>query len=396
MITVEEALQLIENNRTDLGDESIALTLAKGRILAEDLKTDRALPPYDRVTMDGIAINHEGYLTTEKKLRISGIAPAGAPQATLINPKDCLEVMTGAVLPRGADTIIRYEDLKIKDGHAAVNSDTVVKGMNVHTAGSDIKQDKLLLEKGIKLRPAEVGIAASIGKHKLLVKKNPKTVLLSTGDELVDIDVTPEAHQIRKSNTYTIASLLADWGISADQVHLPDDKQIIMDKLKTILSEYDLVILTGGVSKGKFDFIPTAMVDLGVKQIFHKIKQRPGKPIWFGKKEKTTVFGLPGNPVSSYVCARKYVFHWLQKSLQSQPENTMMARLASDVNFAPELHYYLPIRLHTSSEGILLAEPCKGNGSGDFVNLKNTNAFMELPRGKALFRAGEVYPTLLI
>lgn len=396
MISVQDSLRHIDSNVINLGTESLPLTQAQGRILAEKLITDRPLPPYDRVTMDGIAINYEGFLRTNKTIRISGIAPAGAPQASLSCPEECVEVMTGAVLPIGTDSIIRYEDLDIKDGYATVNIDTVVKGKNVHTIGSDIDKNKLLLEEGCKLGPAEIGIAASIGKHQLVVKKIPRTVVLSTGDELVDIDVIPQAHQIRRSNTYTISSLLSTWGIAAEQVHLPDEKQIILDKLKMILEDYDLVVLTGGVSKGKFDFIPDALVELGVKQIFHKVKQRPGKPIWFGRKENTIVFGLPGNPVSSFVCARKYIFHWLRKSLKCHTENVLIARLASDVSFAPDLHYYLPVSLYTSADGILLADPYKGNGSGDFVNLKNINAFLELPRGKDSYKVGEAYPVLTI
>lgn len=396
MITIQEALEIIEYNAIDLGHELIPLQESGSRILAEDLHSDRPLPPYDRVTMDGIAINYNGFKETAGSLEVTGIAPAGAPQATLDSPKACLEVMTGAVLPKGADTIIRYEDVNIRDGLAHVLIDTVVKGMNVHTQGSDIEENALLLKTGSRIRPQEIGIAASIGKHRIQVKKNPKTIILSTGDELVDIHQTPESHQIRRSNSYTNTRLVAQWGIKADQLHLPDDEGIILEKLEYILVHYDLVILTGGVSKGKFDFIPKALKELGVQQLFHKVRQRPGKPIWFGRKDNTIVFGLPGNPVSSFVCARKYIFHWLHKSQQTQASSNMYARLASDVTFKPDLHCFLPVSVSTNEEGILQAEVFPGNGSGDFANLKNANAFIELPRGKDLFLAGEIYPILAV
>ena len=394
MITVQDALQLIEDNKVDLGTESLALSQSQGRILAENIFADRPLPPYDRVTMDGIAINYEGYLKSTNILRIAGIAPAGVPQTTLSDPQECVEVMTGAVLPIGADTIIRYEDLQIENGFAKVLLEKVVHNKNVHQKGSDVEVNTLLIASNTRIRPHEIGIAASVGKHYVSVKKNPKTVIISTGDELVDINQLPAAHQIRRSNTSTISSLLSQWNIAADQVHLPDDKNIILSKLESILDNYELVILTGGVSKGKFDFIPTAMTELGVEQLFHKLKQRPGKPLWFGRKSDIVVFGLPGNPVSSFVCTRKFIFHWLQKSLGSI-KAVLLARLISDVTFKPDLHYFLPIHLSTSAEGVLYAHPNKGNGSGDFVNLKNVNAFMELPRGKEVFKAGEVFPVLL-
>jgi len=396
MITVQEALELIERNAIDLGKEIIPLQESESRILAEDLHADRPLPPYNRATMDGIAINYDGYLKTNGILRVSGVAPAGTPQAKLDRPEECLEIMTGAVVPEGADTVIRYEDIEIKDANAHVLVDKISKGKNIHIQGSDIHKDALLLASGSRIRAQEIGIAASIGKHQIQVKKNPKTIILSTGDELVDIHETPLSHQIRRSNSYTNSSLLSFWGINPEQLHLADDENIIREKLSDILKHYDLLVLTGGVSKGKFDFVPKALKDLGVQQIFHKVQQRPGKPLWFGRKDDTIVFGLPGNPVSSFACARKYVFYWLEKSLSVNAGPTMIAQLASDFTFKPDLHYFLPVRVSSNNQGILQARVFKGNGSGDFVNLRDANALMEIPQGKEIFKSGEAYPILLL
>lgn len=396
MISVNEALALIESNSINLGEELISLQKCGSRILAEGFYADRALPPYNRATMDGIAVNYNGYLKANGKLKVSGVAPAGAPQAKLEKPEDCLEVMTGAVVPQGCDTVIRYEDIDIKDGYAHILVDNIVKGKNIHEKGSDIKKDALLLESGSRIRGQEIGIAASIGKHQVQVKKNPRTMILSTGDELVDIHETPLSHQIRRSNSYAISSLLSYWSIQSDQLHLGDDEKLIRENLSDTITNYDLLILSGGVSKGKFDFVPKALKDIGVRQIFHKVLQRPGKPLWFGRKDNTIVFGLPGNPVSSFVCARKYIFHWLEKSLSVKAGPSMMAQLATDFRFKPDLHYFLPVTVSSNNLGILQAQVFQGNGSGDFVNLKDANAFMELPQGKEMFQAGEAYPILML
>jgi len=394
MISVTAALQHISQNTLNLGEESIPSTQARGRILAEPISTDRPIPPYNRVTMDGIAVYFDGCINSKNGIKIEGIAAAGAPQMTLQNANNCLEVMTGAVLPIGTDTVIRYEDLDINDGIVTIRLPELVKGKNIHYQGSDKEQGITLLEEGILIRPQEISIAASLGKAQVLVKKLPKTTIISTGDELIDVHLQPKPHQIRKSNSYSIASLLSSWGIEAQIRHLTDDKTEIRNQLNEVLLESDLVILSGGVSKGKFDFIPEVLEELRVKAIFHKIKQRPGKPLWFGRNENTVVFGLPGNPVSSFVCARKYIFHWLNETLAVRTDSPVYASLVEDVIFNPDLHYFLPVSVSSNDKGIMIAKPCQGNGSGDFINLLNTNALMELPQGKKVFRAGEIYPVL--
>ncbi len=392
MITVQQALDFIGENKSDLGTERIPFHTAMGRILAETIKTDRAIPPYHRVTMDGIAVNFDG-LTSQVKIRIEGVAAAGAPQKTLHKNDSCLEVMTGAVLPLGTDTVIRYEDLTIENGFASINSE-ISKDQNVHFEGSDMSADFDLIHPGTRIRTQELAIAASLGRAELNVAQLPSVTIISTGDELVDVHETPETHQIRKSNSYTVAALLAKWGIQAKLLHLMDNKKHIEERLAAVIDSDDLVILSGGVSKGKFDFIPEALKTLGIKEVFHKIKQRPGKPLWFGRNADTVVFGLPGNPVSSFVCAKKYIEHWLQISLGFNKEESHFAVLSEDVTFKPDLHYFLPVHFSTTPDGQVVAKPYPGNGSGDFINLRQTNGLMELPRGKHLFRKAESYLVL--
>ena len=287
MISVEEALKIISANTVDLGTESIPLSQSINRILKEDWKTDRDLPPYDRVTMDGIAINYETYEKGKRSFPIEAVAAAGMPQKTMQNSDACLEVMTGSIIPLNTDTVIRYEDLEIKDGTATLQVDQLTKTQNIHFKGEDRKAGQLVTKRNTRISPAEIGLGASIGKAHVQVAKLPKVIVISTGDELVQINESPLAHQIRRSNVYRLETTLKTYNISADTDHLNDDPEEIKTSIAKYLDQYDVIILSGGVSKGKFDYLPKVLEELGVEKLFHKIKQRPGKPFWFGKfKEK--------------------------------------------------------------------------------------------------------------
>ena len=396
MITVQEALEIITQTVTSYGTESIPLTQAKGRILAEEIHADRDFPPFDRVTMDGISIHFDAYKNGNRTFPIESIAAAGSPFQKLNNKENCIESMTGAGLPTGCDTVIRYEDLHIDEEARTATllpEVTLRHKQNIHFQGIDQAKGETLLPKGIIIRASEIGIAASQGYSMLQVTKTPKVAIISTGDELVPITEKPKPYQIRKSNVYTIQSRLEDYGVAATLYHIADDEASIRKTLEELLTTYDVLILSGGVSKGKFDFIPAALTDLGVKKLFHKIKQRPGKPFWFGTKEDKVNFALPGNPVSSFVCTKKYIETWLQKSL-GIPSPQAYGILGSDVDFKPELHYFLEVDIDYTPQGQVIAHPKKGNGSGDFVNLKRAQAFIELPIDRVHFKKGEVFPLL--
>ena len=394
MISVKKALDIIKESKREFGSEEIALENSVGQVLAEDWKADRYFPPYDRVTMDGIAILYDQFENGQRKFPIEAIVAAGSPQAELKNSINCLEVMTGAVMPRGVDTVIRYEDISTQDGVASILVDQLRSGQNVHGQGTDKQSGEILVLSGIVISAAEIGIAASIGKHRVQVYRAPKTLVVSTGDELVDIHETPLAHQIRKSNVHRISTTLNEWKIPVDMAHLTDSKESIRRDLTKAILEYELIIMSGGVSKGKFDFLPEVLEELGVTKKFHRLAQRPGKPLWFGQKDQCTLFGLPGNPNSSFLCTHKYVRYWLDHSMGMENRKEAFAVLTENVEFRPELRFFLQVKLESSMDGQLLAHPKRGNGSGDFSNLSQADAFMELPESKSVFSAGEVYPIL--
>lgn len=393
MITFEEAYRIVLDNSRDFGVTEVPLLDSVGRVLRENWVADRDFPPFDRVMMDGIAIMYNQSVGKGGRFVIEDVAAAGNPQKQLSDPKQCLEVMTGAILPLQTDTVIRYEDIEIKDGSATLMVD-VKKGQNIHKQGMDIGRGDLLLKSDKTISTADIGIGASIGKSKVKVSKLPSTLIVSTGDELVSINQSPQNHQIRMSNVYQIATVLEDcFGIESEMIHLSDDKQNIKENLEKELSEKDLIILSGGVSKGKFDYIPEVLGSLGVEKLFHRVKQRPGKPFWFGTHPNgCTVFALPGNPISSYMCIQVYLKDWLSRSLKAEEHSLKYAKLAEDFTFNPDLTYFLETRLEINEKTELLAWPQKGNGSGDLANLSRAHAFIRLPKDENHFKKGDLFP----
>lgn len=390
MISVEEAEKIILHHIGSFGYTTVSLQQASSRILAEDIYTDRDLPPYNRVTMDGIAIDYSSWKQGRRSFEIEGIQAAGMPQKTIKNNDACLEVMTGAILPIGIDTVIRYEDLTLSDAIATINIDQLKQGQNVHSQGHDRLIGDLLLSKGHLIGPAEINVCATVGKTVIQVKSLPKVMIISTGDELVPISDQPKAHQVRRSNVFGLQSNLLALGIDADTNHINDDKSELNRLIADYLKTYDLIVLSGGVSKGKFDYIPEVLEELKVDKLFHKVRQRPGKPFWFGRHiSGTTVFALPGNPVSSFLCTQRYLMPWLKQSL-GIPSTTLSAALTQDISFSKDLDYFAQVKL-SWIDGTLSASPVEGNGSGDLANLTQADAFIQLPRGKDLFLKGEKY-----
>jgi len=391
-IPYEKALSILEEHKGGFPIESRNLENCIGAYLAEDLIADRDFPPFDRVTMDGIAIVYSTFESGKRDFVIEDTAAAGTPQKTLGDTANCIEVMTGAIMPVGVDTVIRYEDLTIDGKKVTINLDALNHKQNVHFRGMDIDRGSVIVSKGKRLSSAEINIAAAVGKANLQVRKTPKVVIFSTGDELVDVHETPELHQIRRSNIYGIQATLKEWGVTATLQHLADDKEEMLNVISKALHNYDLFVFTGGVSKGKFDYLPDVLEELQVKKHFHKIQQRPGKPFWFGSNANgKKIFALPGNPVSSFVCVYMYLQFWIQKSLGIEPE-ILYVILKNDVQFKPDLVYFLEATLESQADGSLMAEAIKGNGSGDFANLVKTDGFLILPQNKSQYFANEVYP----
>jgi molybdopterin molybdotransferase len=390
MISVSEAAAIINQHPFQPKKETVNISMVVGRILAETIIADRDFPPFDRASMDGIAINFNSFQQGKRTFELEGVQAAGEPVAELKNGLNGIEIMTGAILPQNSDTVIRYEDLEIKERVAHLLIDSIERGQNIHPQAQDARKDEVLLNPGIKISPAEVALLASVGKSEVEVFNFPSTAIISTGNELVAVQSTPLAHQIRQSNSYAVQSALASLGCSSSLFHIADDASLLENELRVIFKNHELIILSGGVSKGKFDYVPQILETLGVKKHFHQVSQKPGKPFWFGSSLSNTVFALPGNPVSTYMCYYRYIQPWLLKGMNANPKS-QSAILATDFTFKPPLTYFLQVEIKNEM-GKLMAYPNTGGGSGDFANLKSVDGFLELPLDQSIFKAGEVFP----
>ena len=380
--------------------EDCALAQAHGRVLREPVRADRPMPPFDRVTMDGYALRAAAVERGVREFRVLGMQAAGMIPLTLDADDGCIEIATGAVLPQGADAVVPYEETKSGQtpsagGRAMITlaPDVAIEpGRNVHRRGSDAAEGEILLEPGTRLGGGEIAVAATCGAAHVTVAARPSIAIVATGDELVEVDardLTP--HQVRKSNDHALRAALMISGLAGriERLHLRDLRHEVESGLRRILSEFDVVLLTGGVSKGKFDFVPAALADLGVEEKLRGVAQRPGKPMWFGvSPRRTPVFALPGNPVSAYTCLHRYVLPALARMAGAVPPAAETVVLAETVRFTPPLAYFLPVRVRTAEDGRQVAVPQPFNTSGDLGGLVGTDGFLELPADVNEFPSG--------
>ncbi len=393
MVTVEEAQRLISEEVLELDTERVKMTNTLGRVLAEDLYADLDFPSYNSIRMDGIAINFSAFEKGNRTFKIEKVNGAGMPQTILENSENCIEIMTGAVCPIGADTNIRYEDLKIENGVATILIDKITKGQNIHPKGKNRKQGDLIVPKGRRITAAEIGVAATIGKSFLKVVKPPKIAVISSGDELIKVSQKPKLHQKRRSNSFACQAQLAAMNVPSATFHLADNEKAIHETISKILDEYQVIVLSGGVSMGKFDLIPKVLESLGVEKSFYKVYQRPGKPFWFGRhpSKGVKVFAFPGNPVSTFVGMEAYLLPWLRNNMGMKIRPYPKVVLAEEVTFKPDLLHFLQVHLETDDQDRTLAIPRKGKGSGDHANLTDVSGFIILPRGRDIFKVGESF-----
>jgi molybdopterin molybdotransferase len=392
LLTPAQAESLIEQHLVCLPIESLPLTQAAGAVLRENIYAERDQPPFDRVAMDGIALDSTGAAENAGRLRVAGSQAAGDPPWTLPDTSSCIEIMTGAMLPRDCDAVVPVELVQRNGEFAEIGRKGVQPWQNVHRRGSDCRQGSLLLAAGTRLSAPEVAIVAGAGMARVRVSAQPMIAVISTGNELVEPGENIEPHQVRRSNAYGITASLRQHGFArvADD-HVRDDEAQLTERLSFHLHTHDVLILSGGVSMGRLDLVPKVLEKLGVSLVFHHIAQRPGKPMWFGVSHSgPAVFALPGNPVSTLVCLARYVLPALRAAMGQAPKDPPRVAITAPVEVKAALAYYLPVKLKTDDWGRTSAEPCPTNGSGDFTALAGTDGFIELPPGPNTFPKGFV------
>ena len=390
MLTTAAALEAVLAATELISTEAVPASRATGRVLRQIVRAERDQPPFDRVMMDGIAFAWSDYESGMRSFPIQGMQAAGDAVLTL-DTGHCIEIMTGAALPQHANCIVPVERITVTDGNAAIEADyPVTENRFIHAHGSDYGKGAHLLTPGKRITPLDIAVIASCGETDVEVARDPVIRVVSTGNELVAAGDPIEPHQIRMSNGPAIVSLLASHGYQrCGEDHIVDDVDSLRRRLAEHLTEAEVLILSGGVSMGKADYVPAVLAELGVAVVFHKISQRPGKPMWFGKgADGQLVFALPGNPVSALVCCRQYVIPALAKASGATPSPPEFAALSTNIAFKPALTCFQPVKLLSSAAGQVLAMPVQTNTSGDFASLSATDGYVELAKEQSDFPAG--------
>lgn len=393
MMEPRAAETLISEHLACLPIESLPVGQCAGAVLRENIYAERDQPPFDRVAMDGVALASAAAAGGRRRFRLQATQGAGEPPVSLASEANCVEVMTGAVLPGGCDTVVPVERLHSADGYIEVEAEVgIAPWKNVHRRASDRTQGALLLAAGTVLNAPEIAVAASAGMARVRVSSQPAIVVISTGNELVEPGDPIAPHQIRRSNAYAVVAALRQRGFQrvADD-HLPDDAAQLRERLRLHLHTHEVLILSGGVSMGRFDLVPQALEDIGVRCVLHGVSQRPGRPMWYGTSSSgRSVFALPGNPVSTLVCLVRYVIPALYAAMGMPAGARERVALAAPIHWEAQMTGFMPVRLASDDWARPWATPCPTNGSGDFVSLAMTDGFVELPPGPADFPKGHV------
>jgi molybdopterin molybdotransferase len=313
MISVSEAKKIISENVSNLEPVTLPLQQAAGLTLAEDVYATTDIPAFPQSSMDGYAFSFSGW-KRYKKLKIAGEIAAGSMESFTLVPQEAARIFTGAAVPTGADTVVMQEKIKTQNGELIIEDEQLQQGNSVRPKGSEIKAGALALEKETFLSPAAIGFLAGIGIAGLKVFPNPLINIIITGNELQQPGKHLQHGQVYESNSFALKAVLEQLHFNNVNVYYATDQpEIVRSTLEKALNQSDVILLTGGISVGDYDFVLQAADACGVEKLFHKVKQRPGKPLYFGKRDKKIVFGLPGNPSSVLTCFYQYVIPAIEK-----------------------------------------------------------------------------------
>lgn len=400
MISVEDALSLILSQIKAMGTERVDITSSLGRVIAEGIYAKRDNPPWDNSAMDGYAVRYEDIkrATKEKPAILTVIEdlPAGYIAKKTVGKGEAIRIMTGAPLPEGADTVVMVEDTE-KDGDIAKIFRETPSGENIRRAGEDIRAGELVVAKDTLIRPAEIGIIATCGKAAVSVYQRPRVAVLSTGDELVDVDEETAEGKIISSNSYTLSSMAAECGADAFQLGIAKDtREALKEKLIQTLHA-DLIITSGGVSEGDFDFVKDVLRELGSEMKFWKVAMKPGKPLAFGTIGGKPAFGLPGNPVSCMVCFEQFVRPSLLKMMGYRRIHrpVIKATLMEEIGKKPGRKHFIRsfVRLEDGRYTVTITGD---QGSGILKSMVAANSLLIFPDELSVLKAGDTVKVQLI
>ena len=400
MITVEEALSRILGFISHLGLEKVNILDTLGRVLGEDIYANRDIPPKSNSAMDGYALNSEDTMGASREtpliFDVIEDIPAGYIPQKSIGFAEAARIMTGAPIPEGADAVVRVEDTE-KAGNGVKIPAEAVQGQNVRFAGEDVKDGELVLSRGNIIRPAEIGMLASLGRSFVYVYQKPLVAILATGDELVDIDGILSPEKIISSNSYSIAGQVIDCGGIPIQIGIArDTKDNLISKFKDAMRA-DIIVSSGGVSVGDYDFVKDVIKEIGVKVEFWQVAERPGKPLVFGTIEGKLVFGLPGNPVSSMITFEQFVRPSILKMTGHNKifRRAIKATLKEDIKKKEGLTYFIRAQVKYE-EGEFTVTTTGEQGSGILKSMVLANGIIVLPEDVTSVATGDEVTVQLI
>ena len=395
MISVAEALQIVREQTRPLESESVSIEQALGRILTQDIVADTDLPPFNRSQMDGYAVRAKDTTSAPVRLKIVGESAAGMGWHQEIHEGEAVRIMTGAPVPPGADAVQQVElTHELKDNTVVELLASVSTGRSIVIRGSEITAGETTLRAGVTLNAAMLAVLASFGYAQVSVSRKPRVSILATGSELVSIDKKPGPDQIRDSNNYSIGAYAENAGATVERLPLTVDDTVSLKKvIADAASRSDLVVTSGGVSMGVYDFTKVALNELGAELFFERVALRPGKPTVFARLPNgTLMFGLPGNPVSVSVTFNLFARTAIL-AMQGANEpalRTETAVLAKPVKGTTERESYLPAQLTTNDDGQLIAFPLKWGGSSDFVAFARATALIIIPAGASTWESDSI------
>ena len=392
MLSVDEALSIVLENVKPLPSEEVDFGDASGRLLREDVASDIDMPPFPRSAVDGFAVRADDLAYVPARFAIVGEIPAGSFPDFRVGRGEAAQIMTGAPIPEGADAVQMIEKSRTEGDHVEI-IESVESGQNVATRGSEVEKGDVVLRSGTRLDPAAVAVAATVGKTRLLVGRCPKASVIATGDELVHPSGAPGPGQIRNSNGFSLVAQCRQAGASASHLGVAKDDEASLEKLiKKGLGD-DLLLLSGGVSMGRFDLVEKVLEALGVRLLFEAVALKPGKPLVFGLSDDgTLVFGLPGNPVSTMVTFELFVRTAMARlEGASDPRRALIAAtLDANLRNRGPRRAFLPGWVRPDDDGKLVAYPVRTKGSGDIVAFSKANALLVVPEDRDAIPAGDV------
>ncbi|MEK7824996.1 MAG: gephyrin-like molybdotransferase Glp [Nitrospirota bacterium] len=393
MISVKEALKAILANITISGIEKVGILDSLGRVLAEDIVAKRDHPPWDNSAMDGYAVIFNDIRGASKKapaaIKVIGEVPAGRMPAVKIGRGEAVKIMTGAPMPEGADTVVRVEDTEPSGSMVSIFKECE-RGENIRRRGEDVKSGDLVIEKGKKIRPAEIGMMASVGRAFIYVHQRPRVAVMSTGDEIADLDEEVSPEKIINSNSYALRSLAMDAGCIPSLLGIArDNKEDLTRRLRDGLTS-DVILISGGVSMGDYDFVKDVLAEMGMEMKFWKVSMKPGQPLAFGTIMGKPVFGLPGNPVSAMVSFYQFVMPALKKmgGQKALYLNTIDAISDEDLEKKKGRTYFMRAVID-NRDGVYHARSTGDQGSGILTSMVKADGFIVIPEDSGPAKAGD-------